>query len=228
MKRSLNMMTAFLAASGIIFISSSLHAATVVIESPRGGFTTQWIQQIKGSVTGVNVDRATLVINGIPQTVPLSNGRFSINAVVSPGVNLIELSAADASDKVSFFAKVPGRDIKAVLTWDTPTDVDLWVIDPKGEKCYYGHRSTQSGGNLDVDVTSGYGPETFSMAKAMPGGYSVQVQYYSSYGAPVTRVNVYLVLYEGTPKEERKQFEFVMTKPEQVYHITDFQIEDDE
>ena len=63
------------------------------------------------------------------------------------------------------------------------------------------------------------------MAKALPGGYSVEVQYYSSYGAPVTRVNVYLVIYEGTPKEERRQFEFVMTKPEQVYHITDFQIE---
>ena len=201
------------------------HAATAVIESPRGGFTTQWIQQIKGSVTGANADRATLVINGIPQTVPLTNGRFSINAVVSPGLNLIELSAAGASDRVSFFAKVPGRDIKAVLTWDTATDVDLWIIDPTGEKCYYGQRSTKAGGNLDVDVTTGYGPETFSMAKALPGGYSVQVQYYSSYGVPVTRVNVYLVIYEGTPKEERKQFEFVMTKPEQVYHITDFQIE---
>lgn len=228
MKKSAGMVIGLFCAAGIISFASSIQAATVVIESPRGGFTTQWIQQIKGTVTGTNDNRATLVINGIPQTVPLSNGRFSINAVVSPGVNLIELSAAGATDRVSFFAKVPGRDIKAVLTWDTPTDVDLWVIDPKGEKCYYGHRSTESGGNLDVDVTNGYGPETFSMAKALPGGYSVQVQYYSSYGAPVTRVNVYLVLYEGTPKEERRQFEFVMTKPEQVYHITDFQIDSDE
>jgi uncharacterized protein YfaP (DUF2135 family) len=213
--------------AGLLFVSAPLTAATVSIESPRGGFTTQWVQQIKGSVSGSKSDRATLVINGIPQTVPLSNGRFSINAVVSPGLNLIELSSGDASDRVSFFAKVPGRDIKAVLTWDTATDVDLWIIDPTGEKCYYGNRSIKSGGNLDVDVTTGYGPETFSMAKALPGGYSVQVQYYSSYGMPVTRVNLYLVIYEGTPKEERKQFEFVMTKPEQVYHITDFQIEAD-
>ena len=53
--------------------------------------------------------------------------------------------------------------------------MDLWVIDPTGEKCFYANRSIKSGGNLDVDVTTGYGPETFSMAKALPGGYSVQV-----------------------------------------------------
>jgi len=214
-----------------IFLISSvseLFAANVFIESPRGGFTTSRVQEIKGSVSGTTLDRALLIINGIPQTIPLTNGRFMLNAVVSPGVNLIECRAGGVSDKVSFYAKVPGRDIKTVLTWDTPTDVDLWVIDPNGEKCYYGNRSVKSGGNLDVDVTNGYGPETYTMAKALPGGYSVEVQYYSAQESPVTRVNVYLVLYEGTQKEERRQFEFVMTRPEQVYHITDFQIENEE
>jgi uncharacterized protein YfaP (DUF2135 family) len=205
-----------------------LFAATVVIDSPRGGYTTKWVQEIKGTVRGFSGNRATLVINGIPQSVILNNGTFSINAVVAPGVNLIEVTAGDARDKVSFFAKVPSRDIKVVLTWDTPTDVDLWVIDPTGEKCFYGNRSIKSGGNLDVDITAGYGPETFTMAKALPGNYSVQTQYYSSNGQAATRVNVYVLLYEGTPKEERKQFQFVMTKGEQVYHICDFQIDRDE
>ncbi|MGL4370066.1 MAG: DUF2135 domain-containing protein, partial [Spirochaetota bacterium] len=68
----------------VLFSVSRLFAATAVIESPRGGFTTQWVQEIKGSVAGANVNRATLVINGIPQTIPLTNGRFSINAVVCP------------------------------------------------------------------------------------------------------------------------------------------------
>jgi uncharacterized protein YfaP (DUF2135 family) len=208
--------------------SSELFAATATILSPRGGFTTQRVQEIKGQVTGFAGNRATLVINGIPQTIPLSNGTFSINAVVSPGINMVELIAGDARDRVSFFAKVSGRDIKVILTWDTPTDVDLWVIDPTGEKCYYGSRSTKSGGNLDVDITTGFGPETFTMGKALPGNYSVQTQYYSSQSSPVTRVNVYVVLYEGTPKEQRKQFQFVMTAEHQVYHICDFSIEPDE
>lgn len=205
-----------------------LLAATAVIDSPRGGFTTKNIQQIKGHVTGFTGSRATLVINGIPQTIPLNDGQFALNSVVAPGVNMIEFIAGEARDRVSFFAKVPGRDVKVVLTWDTPTDVDLWVIDPDGEKCYYGNRATKNGGNLDVDITSGFGPETFTMARSKPGTYSVQVQYYSSYGLPVTRVNVYTIINEGTPKEERRSFQFVMTAPEQVYHICDFQIDAEE
>ena len=210
----------------IIFIfSTNIFSAQVLIETPRGGFTTKRIQQIKGRISGYNKNRATLVLNGIPQTIPLNGENFSINAVVAPGLNVVEVKAGAASDKVSFFARVSKRDVKVVLTWDTPTDVDLWIIDPKGEKCFYGHSSTSSGGNLDVDVISGYGPETFTMAKALPGSYSVQVQYYGSYGKPITRVKVYVVTYEGTPREQKKNFQFVMTKGQQVYQITDFQIE---
>ena len=214
--------------AGMLSAAVSADAATATIISPRGGFTTKRVQEIKGKVDGFKGNRATLIINGIPQTIPLANGEFPISAVVSPGNNLIELIAGEARDRASFFAKVPGRDVKVVLTWDTPTDVDLWVIDPTGEKCYYGNRSLKSGGNLDVDVTTGFGPETFTMAKALPGTYSVQTQYYSSGNSPVTRVNVYLILYEGTPKEQRKQFQFVMTAPSQVYHISDFSIDPDE
>lgn len=200
-------------------------AATVVIETPRGGFTTKRIQMLKGRVDGAVLDRATVVINGIPQTIRLRNNVFEMNTVVAPGTNLIEVKAAGASDRVSFYANVPRRDIKVVLTWDTETDVDLWLIDPKGEKCFYGHRSTSSGGNLDNDVTDGYGPETFTMARALPGTYAVQVQYYSENNAPVTRVNVHVVLYEGMPREQRKSFTFVMTRGQEVYHIADFTID---
>lgn len=207
------------------FAFSGLYSQSLIIESPNGGFTTERIQKISGSVSGLNGDRITIVINGIPQTVPVSGGRFAMNAVVAPGNNLVEIKAGKVSEKVSFFAKVPPRDIKVVLIWDTQTDVDLWVIDPKGEKCYYSHPSTQSGGNLDVDVVDGFGPETFTMAKALPGNYSVQVQYYGSYDKPITRVNAYVVLYEGKSNEKRMRFQFVMTKSQQVYHLANFEIE---
>jgi uncharacterized protein YfaP (DUF2135 family) len=223
MKRMI--MTTLLCLTGVALFTASLSAATVRITSPRNGYTTQRVQQISGTVENYTKDRITVIINGIPLTVITGNGQFSLSAVVAPGLNVIEAIAGDARDRVSFYAMVPGRDIKIVLTWDTPTDVDLWVIDPNGEKCYYAARSTKSGGNLDTDVTTGYGPETFTQALAQPGTYAVQVQYYGAYNIPVTRVNVYVVLYEGTPREQVKHFQFVMTREQQVYHISDFTIE---
>lgn len=208
----------------ILMVSTALSAAQITFESPKGGFTTKRVQTIKGEITGYDKNRATLSLNGIPQTIPLHNGEFELNAVVAPGNNVVEVEADGAKEKVSFYADVPKRDIKVVLTWDTPTDVDLWVIDPKGHKCYYANNSTPTGGNLDTDVTTGYGPETFTMAQAIPGSYAVQVQYYSSYSSPITRVKLYVVLYEGTSREEVKKFDFVMTRSGQVYHIADFQI----
>lgn len=208
-------------------LSASLLADEVKITSPRGGFTSSRVIEIKGTVSDSAAERVTLIMNGIPQTVKAYQGNFSVKSVVAPGSNTIEVKHNDASDKVSFHANVPPKDIKVVLTWDTPTDVDLWVIDPKGEKSYYAAPSTSSGGNLDVDVTDGYGPETFTMAKALSGTYAINVQYYSAYNTPITRVKLHVILYEGTSKEERKSFDFVMTKSQQVYHIADFQISSD-
>lgn len=211
----------------LLYWTQLVYASDIEIESPRGGFTTSRIIEIKGKVSDTKIERVTLIVNGVPQTVKAHSGSFSTKSVVAPGSNTIEAKHGKNSDKVTFFASVPPKDIKIVLTWDTPTDVDLWVIDPKGEKTYYAANSSSSGGNLDVDVTDGYGPETFTMAKALSGTYAVNVQYYSNYNTPITRVKLYVILYEGTSKEERKNFEFTMTKGQQVYHIANFQIAED-
>jgi uncharacterized protein YfaP (DUF2135 family) len=206
------------------FITISILSSEVKILSPRGGFTTSRVIEITGSIADTSAERITLVMNGIPQTIKANSGSFRTKSVVAPGSNTIEVKHGKDHDKVSFHANVPPKDIKVVLTWDTATDVDLWVIDPKGEKTFFGAASSSSGGNLDVDVTDGFGPETFTMSKALPGSYAVNVQYYSNYNTPITRVKLYVILYEGTSKEERKSFEFTMTRAQQVYHIADFQI----
>lgn len=37
-------------------------------------------------------------------------------------------------------------------------DMDLHVVDPSGEECYYGHKTTAIGGKYFKDFTRGYGP----------------------------------------------------------------------
>jgi hypothetical protein len=70
-------------------------------------------------------------------------------------------------------------DLRATLSWDADnTDIDLWVTDPNGERAFYGNPLSYQGGRMSRDITSGYGPEEFSLKRAKPGKYTVQAQFY--------------------------------------------------
>jgi tetratricopeptide (TPR) repeat protein len=70
-------------------------------------------------------------------------------------------------------------DLRVAMSWDADnTDIDLWVIDPNGEKAYYDNRITYQGGRISQEYTGGYGPETFSLKHAKPGKYKVEANFY--------------------------------------------------
>jgi len=70
-------------------------------------------------------------------------------------------------------------DVRVVINWNmNSTDIDLHVIDPTGEECYFRHRETKIGGRISPDVTDGYGPEQFLLKRAAKGKYRVYVNYY--------------------------------------------------
>ena len=72
-------------------------------------------------------------------------------------------------------------DLRVVMTWDTDnTDMDLHVIEPSGEECYYSHNRTVIGGRLSDDFTQGYGPEEYLVKRGMPGKYAVRSNYFGS------------------------------------------------
>ncbi|HSO35184.1 MAG TPA: VIT domain-containing protein [Labilithrix sp.] len=73
--------------------------------------------------------------------------------------------------------------LRFVLVWETDAnDVDFHIHDGKGGHAYYGNRQLASGGELYADVTTGYGPECFTIRgardkRAYP--YTLQAHYYS-------------------------------------------------
>ncbi len=75
-------------------------------------------------------------------------------------------------------------EVKVTLTWNNTADLDLWVTDPCGEAIGWSHRTSQSGGQLDVDDTSGFGPENIFWLNgtAPPGSYQVEVDHFSGPG----------------------------------------------
>ena len=72
--------------------------------------------------------------------------------------------------------------VRFVLNWETDAnDVDFHIHDGRGGHAYYGARQLASGGELYADVTTGYGPECFTIrgpaaGRAFP--YTLQAHYY--------------------------------------------------
>jgi uncharacterized protein YfaP (DUF2135 family) len=68
-----------------------------------------------------------------------------------------------------------------VLYWETDSnDVDLHVRDARGGHAWYEERALPSGGELQEDITTGYGPECFATAgRPAAGPYRLSVHYYA-------------------------------------------------
>ena len=106
-----------------------------------------------------------------------------------------------------------GGDLRVTVTWDTRTDVDLWVIEPDGAKCYFGNKQTPAGGHLFQDVTTGFGPEEYQMHKAPQGEFAVKVHLYSRPAnvTGATRVTITVTRNAGTPQEASQTYRATLT-----------------
>ncbi len=72
-------------------------------------------------------------------------------------------------------------DLRIEITWVMDeTDIDLWVIEPDGTKCYYAQQFTKIGGFLSKDMIRGYGPEVYMIKKAIAGKYKIKADYFSN------------------------------------------------
>ena len=99
-------------------------------------------------------------------------------------------------------------DLRVVLAWDSDnSDMDLWVTDPNGEKCYYGNRNTYQGGLLSDDFTGGYGPEEFVLKNAKPGKYKVEANFFGDRQQIVTGATTLNLVFStgwGTPRQKNE------------------------
>ncbi len=70
-------------------------------------------------------------------------------------------------------------DIRIVIDWNhNDTDIDLHIIDPFLEECFYSHPKTIIGGEISQDMTQGFGPEEFTLRNAKKGAYYVKINYF--------------------------------------------------
>jgi len=98
-----------------------------------------------------------------------------LNRLVSKYADKLKITEEEKNN----FTTMP-VDVRVLIDWNHgDTDIDLWVIDPNGEKAYYQHPRTKIGGRLSNDFVNGYGPEEFMLKNAIKGDYKILVDYYS-------------------------------------------------
>ncbi len=230
------------ASSGISGFGGAAYAASyapaadetenpVHIIKPISGWSGDRLIELVTEIRDPKIDFAYLVVNGIERMVRVKNQRVSEKLVLSPGSNQIVVQVKKDgrmfSDNVVLYSKVPRKDIKIILTWDTDgTDVDLHVINPAGVDCYYSNKETDEGGRLDVDITDGYGPEVFTQAGAVAGEYEVKAHYFSSNNHPQTIASLQVILFEGTDREKRYRFKKILVKTNDASVVGKFNIKE--
>jgi hypothetical protein len=138
----------------------------------------------------------------------------------SVGEELLELFG----DRLEHLAVDEGKaDLRVTISWNTDnTDIDLWVIEPDGEKCYYENDETKSGGRLLDDLTEGYGPERYQTVKAGKGSYTVKVHYYDTNPNLLggeTYVTVTVAKYAGSDRQEVNCYNVVLKKQDEVADV---------
>jgi len=182
-----------------IELKQNVPALTVDLVSPQDGTTyTNRVVTVQGSVSDPSVaGYAILSVNGVSTSLGLSSqNAFYENVVIKSGSNTIEVrfysSQGFASKTVTIFGDFPSLDLWTELRWNTDqTDVDFHLLPPgndipdlwTSQDCYYGNKQTFWGASLDVDVTTGYGPEHITIVGAnVPGIYRLFLHYYASNG----------------------------------------------
>lgn len=155
------------------------------------------------------------------------DGRFmNIQQIAINELNaLIELNPGKI-DTSAYDKRLMGNcpvDIRVILTWNTnDCDIDLWVTDPNGEKCYYAHRNTAIGGRISNDITQGYGPEEFCLKKAAKGEYLIEADYYGTHSQKQLQpVVVQATIYTnfGRPNQKKQVLTLQLGNAKDVYTV---------
>ncbi|MEZ4827926.1 MAG: VIT domain-containing protein [Bacteroidia bacterium] len=147
-----------------------------------------------------------------------------MNSVIARSGKTVDISEID--DRL--LADMP-TDVRVVLDWDADAvDMDLWVTDPRGEKCYYQHKLTEIGGMISSDFTGGYGPEEFLLKKAMKGKYIVQVNYYGTRQQRIagpTNIQLKLITGYGRKNQQTRQITLRLESESQVIDVGELNFE---
>jgi hypothetical protein len=217
-------------------VSGFIEGNDIIIESPEADeVVTSPVVTISGRVIGDASDATKAVVyNGglSVSSAIVSNGRFNVDVTLNQDDNIFLILAgtpltglrslpllAFAQDTAAIAIQIEMRSGKALVTleWEQDsTDVDLYVHEPDGEVSWWSDRTTATGGFIDRDDTSGYGPEHYTLEweehTVECGAYEIRVHYYSDHSTGYDATGtVTIVQYTSDGESSHWQYPFEIT-----------------
>lgn len=196
------------------FSQSINYPASSVNMADDQNISAQIRGKIKNYAAAGKVQQGRLVVNGasMPQRIE-SDGSFARPYIFTEGSNSVQVISPDGQSrqKCSFTQRRALERSARVYGWfsrDTDnTDLDLHVVTPDGEHARYGNTVLKNSGALDMDVTTGYGPEIFAMPAPVHGRYQVYINYYGGRSeTELTTAQLTLITDEGSVNEKQETF----------------------
>ncbi len=153
-----------------------------------------------GSIETISAFKCLLYLNELEKT-----GNYTITEKGKTFIGYMKQKVKDLLAKDDM-ENIDTADVVVVVNWNLDnTDIDLHVLEPTGEECYYSNPETEIGGKLTMDVTDGYGPEMYVLQHAQPGKYAVSLDYYSdSQTRSASKAKAYIDIYRNLGKPSQK------------------------
>ena len=146
-----------------------------------------------------------------------------LNAIISTSPQRLDTAFIDRR----LMRNMP-LDLRVVLAWDSDnSDMDLWVTDPNGERCYYGNKNTYQGGLLSDDFTGGYGPEEFVLKDAKPGKYKVEANFFGDRQQIVTGATTLSMMFStgwGTKRQNDQTVTLRLSGQSETVFVGEFEV----
>ncbi len=159
------------------------------------GNTDHWELTLGAPVTSVTV---LLVVSvEMPKTV------FTLQLAAGGASNIGPYQQSDLG-----VIWVGTGELQTNVTWDSPADIDLHLVDPSGKEIYYGARRSNTGGQLDLDSNAACGSDGpraenifWGEGVIVPRGeYILRVDNWSSCNAAATNFTVTINVRGQAPK----------------------------
>jgi uncharacterized protein YfaP (DUF2135 family) len=208
-------------------VNSARHSAAALIQGHIAGAPK--------AARGDARQPGRLVVDGVEMPLEIGpDGRYARPWSFGAGAHSVAVQAPAARGErgerrqVQFIEANRDRGavkLRVVLSWDSDgTDLDLHVVAPDGQHVFYGDRVAANGGALDVDVTTGFGPEIYAIPSPPPGTWHVYANYYGAgeQRDVITVAQVAIIENEGSLHEKRQTFRVPMRKPGELTLVRSF------